>query len=904
MRVVLRLLAVLSVLAAMLVGGGPGADAAPTSPTPSATPEATPEPTAESAPAPVASARATATATPQCAPTPTPTADPTATPSATPGATPGTPAASPTSVTDPCATPTPTPSATPDQATAEPTATAAPGVPPTPSPTATPGATPQLAGPQLAEGPADPRAAGPAPTVGGAIGDKWNSLGGMNSFLGGPLTAEICGLRDGGCYQVFTGGSIYWSMPSGAWSVRGSIAERWGKLGWETGALGYPRSDEICGLRDNGCVQRYTGGNIYWSPRTPAVNVWGSILNHYAGQGWESGALGYPTAPEDCSLRDGGCVQSFTGGLVYSSKSGTFTVKGAIGTDYARQGYERGPLGYPTSNEDCSLRDGGCVQRFTGGLAYYAPGVGAYHVRGSILDKYAAGGYEKGRLGYPTSGEFCGLRDGGCGQRFTGGLVLWSPGTGAHTVWGGMLEAYAPQKFEAGPLGYPTSDEFCGLRDGGCGQRFTDGLILWSAATGPNPVRGSILDRYAAMGYETGAMGYPSSPEFGGLVSGGVGQRFANGMMYYTAATGAQPVRGAIQGAYGSVGFERSKLGYPTEGEFCGLRDGGCAQRFAGGMVYYSPAGGAQPIWGAILGNYAAVGYEKSKLGYPTSGEFCGLVGNGCGQRFETGYEYFSPGTGTYPVWGAIRTAFEGQGWEKGPLGYPIEFEFCGLKNGGCAQRYERGIIYWSPGSGPNPVRGAIFNKYGELGWETGTLGYPTSAESAPSGGKITQKFQGGELVFDQATGQVTQPGAGGGTGGGIPLVPGSYPDANAYACGSLWCKNGSVYSERGFAYRNCTDFAAWKRGMVWSEIAPRSGDGNARGWRQGWVERGRTVSSTPKVGAIAWWAASSTSSGYGHTAIVTAVNPDGTASVEEYNWATPGGYGTRKSVRADAYLY
>ena len=893
MRVVLRLLAVLSVLAAMLVGTGPAADAAPTPGTPTATPQ-------PATPAPAASPRATATATPQCAPSPTP--EPTASPTATP--TPQGSPTSPISVTDPCATPVP--SATPSgPGAATPTPTATPGVRPTPTPTATPGAVRAAAPntPQLAEGPADPRAAGPAPTVGGAIGAKWNSLGGANGFLGNPLTAEICGLRDGGCYQVFNGGSIYWSPATGPWSVRGSIGERWGQLGWETGALRYPTSDEICGLRDGGCVQRYQGGNIYWSPKTPAVNVWGSILNHYAGQGWEKGDLGYPLAPEDCGLTGGGCVQRFAGGLVYNSAAGTFTVKGAIRSDYANQSYERGKLGYPTSNEECGLRDGGCVQRFSGGLIYYAPGVGTYHVWGAILGKYAEGGYETGRLGYPTSNEFCGLRDGGCGQRFTGGLVLWPPGTGSHTVWGGMLEAYAPQSYEAGPLGYPTSDEFCGLRDGGCGQRFTSGLILWSSATGSHPVRGAILSRYAELGYENGALGYPTGAEFGGLAGDGIAQRFAAGTMYFTNRTGAQPVRGAIQGAYSSVGWENSTLGYPAAAEFCGLRDGGCAQRFTGGMIYFSPAGGAHAVWGAILDSYASVGYEQSKLGYPVSGEFCGLVGDGCGQHFEGGSEYFSLGSGTYPVWGAIRTAYQNQGWENGPLGYPVGMEFCGLRDGGCAQRYQRGIIYFSLASGPHPVRGAILSKYGELGWENGALGYPTGSESAPSGGKITQTFQRGSLVFDQATGQVTQPGTGG--GGGIPLVPGSYPDANAYPCnGGLWCKNGSVYSERGFAYRNCTDFAAWRRGMIWSEIAPRSGDGNARGWRQGWLERGRTVSSTPKVGAIAWWAASSTSSDYGHTAIVTGVNPDGTASVEEYNYATPGGYGTRRSVRADAYLY
>ena len=38
------------------------------------------------------------------------------------------------------------------------------------------------------------------------------------------------------------------------------------------------------------------------------------------------------------------------------------------------------------------------------------------------------------------------------------------------------------------------------------------------------------------------------------------------------------------------------------------------------------------------------------------------------------------------------------------------------------------------------------------------------------------------------------------------------YPYRNAVSCGTgTWCVNGRWYSDWGFAYRNCTDWVAWR---------------------------------------------------------------------------------------------
>ncbi|WP_354298687.1 LGFP repeat-containing protein [Pseudarthrobacter sp. PvP022] len=40
---------------------------------------------------------------------------------------------------------------------------------------------------------------------------------------------------------------------------------RWGSLGFENGKLGYPVSGEVCGQPDGGCFQRFQGGTINYS---------------------------------------------------------------------------------------------------------------------------------------------------------------------------------------------------------------------------------------------------------------------------------------------------------------------------------------------------------------------------------------------------------------------------------------------------------------------------------------------------------------------------------------------------------------------------------------------------------------------------------------------------------------
>ena len=112
-----------------------------------------------------------------------------------------------------------------------------------------------------------------------------------------------------------------------------------------------------------------------------------------------------------------------------------------------------------------------------------------------------------------------------------------------------------------------------------------------------------------------------------------------------------------------------------------------------------------------------------------------------------------------------------------------------------------------------------------------------------------------------------------------------------------------SLLSSRGFAYRNCTDFVAWFMGLTWSSFHFPAGKGNAVDWKAYAGHAGLQVTSVPSVGDIAWWGGE-VGGGYGHVAIVTAVDADGSVTIAEYNGDGQGDYDLRPEIRADAYLH
>ncbi|MFW8745875.1 LGFP repeat-containing protein, partial [Mesorhizobium japonicum] len=119
---------------------------------------------------------------------------------------------------------------------------------------------------------------------------------------------------------------------------------------------------------------------------------------------------------------------------------------------------------------------------------------------------------------------------------------------------------------------------------------------------------------------------------------------------------------------------------------------------------------------------FAATEGNALSLGAPAADWSC--AAGTCSQPFTNGV-IVQAATGTFGLAGDIATAWRGGG--RIAAGDPTSPELCGLTNGGCLQRFANGSYYWSPSSGAHFVPTGSMAAWGSLGYEYGSVGYPTS---------------------------------------------------------------------------------------------------------------------------------------------------------------------------------
>ncbi len=206
-----------------------------------------------------------------------------------------------------------------------------------------------------------------------------------------------------------------------------------------------------------------------------------------------------------------------------------------------------------------------------------------------------------------------------------------------------------------------------------------------------------------------------------------------------------------IDRRYNSDAAIRTILGTPT-----GPEQGDATVRwrtYTKGRMYWSQATGAHAMNGAILSKYLASGGHLT-LGLPTTDETAGKDGGRYNLLSGNRGVYWHPNAGTHTVVGAIHTRYRGLGAEA-YLGYPTTDEGDTASKTGRYNHFQRGTILWSAATGAFAVKGAIRARYAALGYEKSYLGYPKSNEYAVTGGRRND-FQHGYIVWNSATGQVT----------------------------------------------------------------------------------------------------------------------------------------------------
>jgi hypothetical protein len=187
-----------------------------------------------------------------------------------------------------------------------------------------------------------------------------------------------------------------------------------------------------------------------------------------------------------------------------------------------------------------------------------------------------------------------------------------------------------------------------------------------------------IKGRYDALGGAKGFLGASTTAVT--VCPDGVGyfQHFKGGSIYFHPHAGAHEVHGAIRAKWAAMGWERSFLGYPRTDEIIGndTRREGRYNHFQGGSIYWHAASAAHEVHGAIRAKYLELGAEASFLGYPTTDETTTPDTVGRFNHFQAGSIYWTPRTWAHEVHGLIRNFWAQHGWERNPqLGYPITDE-------------------------------------------------------------------------------------------------------------------------------------------------------------------------------------------------------------------------------------
>lgn len=206
----------------------------------------------------------------------------------------------------------------------------------------------------------------------GTLLTKWKALHAGRGYLGYPTTDTRNASYGGGRYNDFERGTLYWRRGRGAWEVHGTLFTKWNQLGRERSDLGFPTTDTRSASREGGRYNEFDHGALYWRPGRGAWEVHGTLFTKWSQLGRERSDLGFPTTDTRTASDGVGRYNEFDGGLLYWRRGqGAWAVTGPIMTWWDAQGREASPVGYPISDV---YRVGALWQcRFDAGTVTYDP---------------------------------------------------------------------------------------------------------------------------------------------------------------------------------------------------------------------------------------------------------------------------------------------------------------------------------------------------------------------------------------------------------------------------------------------------------------------------------------------------------------------------------------------------
>lgn len=213
----------------------------------------------------------------------------------------------------------------------------------------------------------------------------------------------------------------------------------------------------------------------------------------------------------------------------------------------------------------------------------------------AIAQRYTAMGSQGSVLGASVGGE----RDGRVGrvQTYRYGRMWWSSGTGAHWLTGAVCDRYVALGGSYSPLGLPTTDLRVAFDGRGHYAHFGNGSVYAPDGGEPHAVWGPVHDKWAATGYASGVLGYPTTDLRQASDGAGYFAHFDHGSVYRKAGIGVHAVWGPIHEAWAADGYAAGPHGYPTSdvedvpgGQRCTFEHDVATYDEATGQVTFAPA--------------------------------------------------------------------------------------------------------------------------------------------------------------------------------------------------------------------------------------------------------------------------------------------------------------------------
>jgi len=210
-------------------------------------------------------------------------------------------------------------------------------------------------------------------------------------------------------------------------------------------------------------TERYQAGSTISMPR---------ILGHRD--------VGYTTCPGNVGYSKLGTIRAIAKAQGSSPQGGSSGASSTVPQDHPGAVALRsalganGWIGAATSGVQASTK-GGVFQSFEHGVGYWSPATGAQFVGEPVLSAWGAYGYQTGSMGYPRSGGVAGV-GGSRHQIFEGGIAYWRPGGRVGFIHGSILNAWAAAGWERSKVGLPTG-RAVRQADGTTTQTFEKGSI-------------------------------------------------------------------------------------------------------------------------------------------------------------------------------------------------------------------------------------------------------------------------------------------------------------------------------------------------------------------------------------------------------------------------------------------